>query len=165
MPSVSTLFWASLPILLAALVYQIGAPSALLLLLKLIPDNIFSKIIRNLFSTTHCYVSVRTLSSSLPHAECFSVSNGKFSRVFIDDTSFELSKAYRTGHVVPGLWDGHGHLLQYGELLDSVDLFGSKSMEEVQERLVQYKTQRPEVGTSEQWRRGIGWDHGGFFCW
>ena len=32
-------------------------------------------------------------------------------------------------HVVPGLWDGHAHLLQYGEMLGSVKLFDAASLE------------------------------------
>lgn len=159
MPSNSTLFWASFPILLAALFYQIGVPDALL---KPITEHFVFKVIQNLFTETHCYISVKTLTPNLPHAECFSVSNGKFSRVFLDETSYDVVKHARTGHVIPGLWDGHGHLLQYGELMDSVDLFGANSMKEVQERLVKYRAGRPEAGTSEQWLRGVGWDQANF---
>jgi hypothetical protein len=156
MPPISALFWVSLPIVLVAVVYQVGIPEFL------IPDNLFVKVIQNIFTTTHCYISVTTLASGLPHAECFSVSKGKFSRVFLDETSFDVIKESRTGYVIPGLWDGHGHLLQYGEMMDSVNLFGTKSMKEVQERLVKYKAGREEVGTAEQWLRGVGWDQANF---
>ncbi|KAF1846283.1 uncharacterized protein K460DRAFT_339377 [Cucurbitaria berberidis CBS 394.84] len=159
MPPVFTLFWASLPIILAALVYQIGIPGFILVQLS---EHIAFKVLRNLFSTTHCYTSIRTLSSGLPRAECFSVSDGKFSRVFLDDTSFDVVKQERTGHVIPGLWDGHGHLVQYGESLHAVSLFGANSMTEIKERLVEYKAKNLEVGTNEQWLRGVGWDQAKF---
>jgi predicted amidohydrolase YtcJ len=90
------------------------------------------------------------------------VSNGKFSRVFLDKTSFDVTKEARAGHVIPGLWDGHGHLVQYGELLDSVNLFGTTSMDDVKSRLLDYKASHGEAGTSDQWLRGIGWDQANF---
>lgn len=161
MPSVSSLFWAAYPLLLIAFVYQVGLPT--FIVRPVTESNAFNTLWK-LFATTHCYASVETLTSGLPHAHCFSVSNGKFSRVFRDEVSDGIKKLERprTGHVIPGLWDGHGHLVQYGELLDSVNLFGATSMMEVQQRLVQYKTQRPEAGTQKQWLRGVGWDQAHF---
>jgi predicted amidohydrolase YtcJ len=154
------LFFITLPVLLATILYQIGPQT-------LLPASIHEyagfKVFRSLFEETHCYASVNTLSSGLPHAECFSVSNGRFSRVFNhDDSSPTAVKGARTGYVLPGLWDGHGHLVQYGELLNSVNIFGADSMAEVQDRLVQYKAEHPEEGTSGQWLRGVGWDQAKF---
>lgn len=162
MPSLSALVWASIPLALVAVVYQVGVPQ--FVIDNLIPGPVFLivQIIKNIFTTTHCYVSVQTLSSDLPRAECFSVSNGKFTRVFLDELSFPITKDARTGHVIPGLWDGHGHLLQFGELMDSVNLFGVGSMEEVQRKLIQYKAGHEEAGTREQWLRGVGWDQANF---
>jgi hypothetical protein len=164
MPAHTILFWVTLPVLLGAILYQIGLQALLLA-----PIHEFSgfKTFRSLFEETHCYASVTTLSNGLPNAECFSVSNGRFSRVFKDDlikqdSSFDAVKEARAGYVYPGLWDGHGHLIQYGELLNSVDLFGSKSVTEVQDRLVQYKAAHPEEGTSQHWIRGVGWDQAHF---
>ena len=31
--------------------------------------------------------------------------------------------------VIPGLWDGHAHLLQLGEMLEGVKLYGAGSVE------------------------------------
>jgi predicted amidohydrolase YtcJ len=154
----------TLPVLLGVILYQIG-------LQTLLPTSIHEyagfKIFRSLFEETHCYASVSTLASRLPTAECFSVSNGRFSRVFKDDlikqdVSFDAVKEARAGYAYPGLWDGHGHLVQYGELLNSVDLFGSESMAAVQDRLVQYKASHPEEGSSQYWIRGVGWDQANF---
>lgn len=161
MPNVSSLFWVAYPLLFFAFIYQVGLPDFIVLpISESKAFNTFWKVV----ATTHCYSSVTTLASELPHAQCFSVSNGKFSRVFRDPVSEDLQglERPRTGHVIPGLWDGHGHLLQYGESLDSVNIFGSSSMKEVQQRLLDYKTKRPETGTRQQWLRGVGWDQANF---
>jgi hypothetical protein len=152
MPSVSSLFWAIFALIFAAFIYQAGV---------LLPSFIPAPI-HNLLATTHCYTSVTTLSPHLPRADCFSVLNGKISRVFDDESSAAAIKQSRTGYVLPGLWDGHGHLIQYGELLNSANLFGAKSMDEVKERLVEYKTTHAGVGSREQWLRGVGWDQANF---
>jgi predicted amidohydrolase YtcJ len=159
MPSTSTLFWASFPILLAALVYQVGVPAPIQ---KLISEILVIKIIKQLFVTTYCYKSVRTHSTGLPQAECFTISGDKFSNVFMDATSFAVTKEGRTGHVIPGLWDGHGHLQQYGEMMDSANLFGADSMDKVKNKLVAYRKANEEVGTKEHWLRGVGWDQANF---
>ncbi|KAF3003177.1 hypothetical protein E8E13_009276 [Curvularia kusanoi] len=164
MPAHTLLFWATLPILLGVVLYQIGPH-------VLIPASVHEyagfKVLRSLFEETHCFASVTTLSTGLPKAECFSVTNGRFSRVFNDDlikqdASYDAVKDTRSGYVYPGLWDGHGHLIQYGELLNSVNLFGSGSMAEVQDRLVKYKADHPEEGTHQKWIRGVGWDQANF---
>jgi predicted amidohydrolase YtcJ len=161
MPSISGLFWAAYPLLLVAFIFQVGLPS---FIVRPVTESSAFNTLWKLFATTHCYASVETLSSKLPQAHCFSVANGKFSRVFRDEISEGIKKLERprTGYVIPGLWDGHGHLVQYGELLDSVNLFGATSMKEVQQRLLRYKTQRPETGTQKQWLRGVGWDQAHF---
>jgi hypothetical protein len=103
---------------------------------------------------THCYQSVRTHDADRPSAQCFSVRDGVFEDIWVPDVSI----AATTGHVIPGLWDGHGHLLQYGEFLHSVDLFGSKSLDEVKDRMKAYLDTNPGAGSEDQWLRGVGWD-------
>lgn len=104
---------------------------------------------------TYCYQGVRTHDDSVPSAECFSVKDGLFKGVSSGEPAVVRE---REGYVIPGLWDGHGHLLPYGEFLHSVDLFGSQSFEDVRERLVRYLETNPEAGTAEAWVRGVGWD-------
>jgi len=161
MPAATTLFWAAYPLLLIALIYQVGLPS---FIVRPVTESSAYNTLWKLFTTTHCYASVRTQTSDLPQAHCFSVSGGKFTRVFQDEVPDGMQKLERkrTGYVIPGLWDGHGHLVQYGELLDSVNIFGAASMEEVQQRLLQYRADRPEAGTQKQWLRGVGWDQAHF---
>ena len=110
---------------------------------------------------TFCYDSI---TGSIPEkANCFSISTsaGLFSDVFTLDAA-SAAKHRRPGHVLPGLWDGHGHLLPYGELLHSINLFGSKSLGEATERVRKYVEENPGEGGREEWVRGVGWDQAAF---
>lgn len=68
------------------------------------------------------------------------------------------------GWVIPGIIESHGHILQYGEMLESVSLYGAESMEEVRRRIVAFlEVHRGEgYGTRGKWIRGIGWDQAFF---
>jgi hypothetical protein len=111
----------------------------------------------------YCYQSVTSLSEQHLEVNCFEVSpSGYFTKVFSSNEVKDEKILLREGHVIPGLWDGHGHLLQYGEFLHSVDLFGSKSLEETLSRIVKYVIEHPLAGSSEEWIRGVGWDQSVF---
>ena len=104
---------------------------------------------------TFCYQGVKTPSwAEIPSANCFTVRDGKFFEVAPASEGVEV----QSGFAYPGLWDGHGHLLQYGEFLHSVDLFGSESFDDVRRRLLGYLDGNPGVGGAEEWVRGVGWD-------
>lgn len=122
-----------------------------------------NSVVDYLFSETHCYESIRTHSASEHNANCFTVSpSGTFSKVFCESDAATWSKKSHQGHVIPGLWDGHGHLLQYGEFLNSVDLFGSKSFDEIIVRVDGYLDAHPDAGNADNWLRGTGWDQAAF---
>ncbi|KAH6609678.1 hypothetical protein Trco_003024 [Trichoderma cornu-damae] len=116
----------------------------------------------------YCYKGVRTHDSRQPFAECFSVEDGSFAGVWAKDGTQSLKRAkgadvsVSDGYAIPGLWDGHGHLLQYGEFLHSVDLFGSQSLDDVRDRIKTYLAANPEAGTKHHWLRGVGWDQSVF---
>ncbi|KAI1177166.1 amidohydrolase [Nemania sp. FL0916] len=112
------------------------------------------------FAETHCYQGVRTNGAAgTSDVNCFSVSStGKFSKVFSASSGSRLAETAHAGYAMPGLWDGHGHLLQYGEFLNSVDLFGSTTMDEIRGRVRKYVDEHPGAGTAQEWIRGIGWD-------
>lgn len=111
------------------------------------------------YSETHCYQSVLTNHAAQPYVNCFSVSpTGAFSDVFQADADSDLARNVDLGYAMPGLWDGHGHLLQYGEFLNSVDLFGARSMDEARSRVREYLDRNPQAGSREEWLRGVGWD-------
>jgi predicted amidohydrolase YtcJ len=112
----------------------------------------------------YCYDSITTLTGQ-SSANCFTVSEGKFSRVFenrSDEFLHGRGVVRNSGVVIPGLWDGHGHILGYGELLRTVDLFGSKSLADVNDRIKNYLIAHPVEGTKEEWIRGNGWDQASF---
>lgn len=117
---------------------------------------------------TYCYQRVRTQNKEIPTAQCFSVKQGLVQGVWADkelvvkDSTSSDSLTVDPGYVIPGLWDGHGHLLQYGEFLHSVDLFGSQSLDDVRERLRAYLKANPDAGTAKNWVRGVGWDQTAF---
>ncbi|EGX96281.1 amidohydrolase 3 [Cordyceps militaris CM01] len=122
-------------------------------------------------SQTHCYRSVQTLYSAQPVAQCFTVTNGLFTAVVTQQQEEEeLTSATElkrrgedvAGHVIPGLWDGHGHLIEHGEMLVQVDLFGAATLDEVRARLRAHIEKHPEAGTREHWLRGMGWDQTDF---
>lgn len=107
---------------------------------------------------TFCYQDgIRTGSQDVHIAQCFQVKDGLFTEV---TPSSEAVKAAHLlpGHAIPGLWDGHGHLLQYGEFLHSVDLFGAESFDEVNRRILAYIDAHPGAGSPNSWIRGVGWD-------
>ena len=57
----------------------------------------------------------------------------------------------------PGLNDGHMHFLSFGLSLEQADLSGSRSAEEVRDRLRAFMNrERPAPG---EWITGRGWNH------
>ncbi|KAM3516095.1 hypothetical protein MY11210_000377 [Beauveria gryllotalpidicola] len=116
-------------------------------------------------SQTYCYDSVQTLDSDLPAAQCFTVADGLFTAVTQQGQKQAVNRRgddSTAGHVIPGLWDGHGHLIEHGETLVQVDLFGAATLDEVRARLRDYIRKHPDAGTKERWLRGMGWDQTDF---
>ncbi|OAA76938.1 amidohydrolase 3 [Akanthomyces lecanii RCEF 1005] len=120
-------------------------------------------------SQTYCYTGVQTLHSDQPVAQCFTVANGLFTAVTSGSepelkrrSSEDTTTAAVDGFVIPGLWDGHGHLVDYGEMLVNVDLFGVATLDDMRARLRDHIAQHPGSGTKERWLRGIGWDQTDF---
>lgn len=101
---------------------------------------------------------------------CFRVSHetGRFTEILRDfPTSQPVVKdvVFLSGHVLPGLIDGHGHLAQYGEMRESVVVYDATSMEEVRSKIKEYlagyamkEGNNGKIGSRENWIRGIGWD-------
>jgi hypothetical protein len=107
----------------------------------------------------YCYDHVKTLSKEMPDAKCFSVSEaGSILNIFKKVEHAPTHREIRKGSVIPGLWDGHGHVLQLGESLQSVNLFDATSMKDSLALVSQYVEKYPDAGSSKKWIRGIGWD-------
>ncbi|KAF8425272.1 amidohydrolase family-domain-containing protein [Tirmania nivea] len=120
--------------------------------------------------TTYCYPYIYTLNSEVPNARCFSVGGrGKRFIGVLNETVVgggkvvdwkEKEEGKKEGEVVviPGLWDGHAHLLHLGEMLEGVKLYGMGSVEAVRTSIEMHLIARATLGTKENWLRGFGWD-------
>lgn len=142
-----------------SLVAILGAGLIALVASFIIVDSKSSKSTLRCVSTPSSHII--TLNDSLPQAKCIRVQDGIFTDVFeeIPETNGEEVKSL-DGYVLPGLIDSHGHILQYGEMLESVSLYGAESMEEVRTRIKAFlENHRGEgYGSRQKWIRGIGWD-------
>jgi predicted amidohydrolase YtcJ len=101
---------------------------------------------------------IYTVDSSFSTAESFAIKDGKFVAV---GTYKEILRKYSSAQIIdakgkaiyPGLIDSHCHFYQYGEGLQQVDLVGTKSFDEVLQKISDYaKTNKSE------WIIGRGWD-------
>ena len=98
-------------------------------------------------------------------AACFRVENGIFTEVLESETKTKGEKiTYLDGFVLPGIIESHGHILQYGEMLESISLYGAESVAEMRTRIKDFlEAHKSEgYGTREKWIRGIGWDQAYF---
>lgn len=107
-----------------------------------------------------CYSSIRTHDEHQKNARCFTVADGIFTGISSEDAGPDA--VHSDGHVIPGLWDGHGHLMEYAQFLHSVDLFGASSLDEVRARIKKYVKENPGAGSKQFWIRGMGWDQSAY---
>lgn len=101
---------------------------------------------------------VYTVDSSFSKAEAFAVKDGKFIAV---GTSEEIRNAYDATEsldaqgkaIYPGFIDAHSHFYGYGRWNSQAGLVGTKSFDEVVQKIVEYaKTNK------SSWIIGRGWD-------
>ena len=103
--------------------------------------------------------AVYTVDDENPVVEAFAVDDGRFVAV---GTEAEVAAAYPDwprldlggAAVVPGLIDAHAHLLGLGQALLQADLVGTRSIDEVVERLRDFSATLPDGA----WITGRGWD-------
>ena len=99
-----------------------------------------------------------TVNNNFDKAESFAVKDGKFIAVGTND---EIQKKYATlktidaknQTIVPGLIDAHCHFYGLGLSLQKVDLRGTKSYDEILEKLVVFKKEK-----NADYITGRGWD-------
>src|SRR5678809_1127108 len=60
--------------------------------------------------------------------------------------------------IYPGFIDAHAHFVEYGQSLFTVDLYDSKSIDEVVKRVKDFDSTHP----GEKWILGRGWDQNKF---
>ncbi|MBL1409895.1 amidohydrolase [Sphingobacterium faecale] len=102
---------------------------------------------------------IYSVDSSFAVHEAFAVKNG----IFIDiGTSKDILKRYKAKEIIdaqqtpvyPGFYDAHAHYFELANLFQEVDLNGTKSMEELIDRLQKYQQKNPD----KKWIIGGGWD-------
>lgn len=102
--------------------------------------------------------TVYTVNDSFAVAEAFAVKDGKIVEV---GSTKDIRDKYEGKElldaegrsVYPGFIDGHAHFYNYGEGLQSVDLVGTSSWEEIIGRLKAFGTENKNA-----WIIGRGWD-------
>ncbi len=109
---------------------------------------------------------IYTMDKNDSVVEAVYVEDGKIKKTGSNDEIFSLKKDgdkivdLHNQTVVPGFNDSHLHMLLYGQCLNEVMLFGSKSQDEVVERGSEFlKTHELSEG---QWLVGRGWNHDDF---
>ncbi len=94
--------------------------------------------------------------------KCFRVQEGIFTEVLESEPNVKWGEkiTYIDGFVLPGIIESHGHILQYGEMLESVSLYGAESVAEIRFRIKEYLDAHDGegYGSREKFIRGIGWD-------
>ncbi|MGB3776434.1 MAG: amidohydrolase, partial [Leeuwenhoekiella sp.] len=102
--------------------------------------------------------TVYTVDSAFSKAGAFAVKDGKFIAV---GTAKEITDAYDSPNTIdakgkivyPGLIDAHCHFFRFGASLQNVDLVGTKSYDEVLNRVVDFQEKKPT-----DFIYGRGWD-------
>ncbi|MDF2190204.1 amidohydrolase [Paraflavitalea sp. CAU 1676] len=102
--------------------------------------------------------TVYTVDSTFSTAEALAVKDGK---IIATGTSADLMAQYEAKEkrdaqgkfIYPGLIDAHAHFLQYGMGLQTANLVGTTSWEEIIQKLQAFATANPEG-----WIIGRGWD-------
>jgi predicted amidohydrolase YtcJ len=107
--------------------------------------------------------TIYTVDSSFSISEAMAVKDGKI--VETGKTS-DLQSKYEAKEkldaqgkfIYPGFIDAHAHFVGYGQSLFTVDLYDSKSMGEVMQRVKGFDSAHP----NETWILGRGWDQNKF---
>lgn len=103
---------------------------------------------------------IYTADATRPVAEALAVRGGRVAFVGSERGALALAgprteRLDAAGHtVIPGMVDAHAHLLNLGQALRTVDLVGTRSLDEVIARV----RERAATSAPGEWIRGRGWD-------
>lgn len=102
---------------------------------------------------------VYTVDSAFTIAEAFAVDNGSIiavgsSNEILDTYTSDSTVDLKGKTVLPGLIDAHSHFIGYAKTKLGADLVGTRSFDEVLERVVQHRDKFPD----QPWIQGRGWD-------
>ena len=101
-----------------------------------------------------------TMDPDLPEAEAVAVKDGRIAavgaRVPIEELAGRstLVRDLDGRRVIPGINDTHNHLLSMGRVLNEVQLYTARSIEEIKERVAE----RVSTSPPGAWITGRGWD-------
>ncbi len=103
--------------------------------------------------------TVYTVDKDFSTQEAFAVKDGKFIEVgktedILKKYEAKEQKDLKGKFVYPGFYDAHCHFVGYGLGLQTADLTGTKSFQEILERLKEFEKNNPD----KQWITGRGWD-------
>ncbi|KAF7905840.1 hypothetical protein EAF00_000119 [Botryotinia globosa] len=120
-------------------------------------------------STLYCVrepYTITSLSSDTPNPRCFRVRIDVITEILGRVPSAEEGEkiVWLNGFVLPGIIESHGHILQYGEMLESVSLYEAESVDDVKSRIKEWlgRHEGEGYGGREKWIRGVGWDQAHF---
>ncbi len=109
--------------------------------------------------------TIYTVNDAFETAEALAVKNGKIvaiGKAADISTKFEAKNTIDAGgkFLYPGFIDAHAHFLNYGLSLQTADLIGTTSWDDIIDRLVTFsKKQAAENSSaSKDWLIGRGWD-------
>ena len=102
--------------------------------------------------------TIYTVNEGFDIAEAFAVTNGKIVEVgLLNDleAKYEAANLFDASGktIVPGLIDAHAHLLNLGMSMQQVDLVGTKSYQEVLQRVIAFQKKN-----NNEYIIGRGWD-------
>lgn len=106
---------------------------------------------------------IYTVDSNFSVAEAMAVKDGKILAVGKNEEIIAAYKAKETidakGQIIfPGFIDAHAHFVGYAHSLFEVNLYDSKSMEEIAQRVKTFADSHP----GQEWLIGRGWDQNKF---
>jgi predicted amidohydrolase YtcJ len=111
---------------------------------------------------------IYTIDSSFSVQQAMAVKDGKIIETGSNEQILNSYSAKETNDlegktVLPGFIDAHCHFLSYGLGLQQVDLVGTKSFEEVIQRVKDFtvkmdQVKNPELKPEDNWIIGRGWD-------
>ena len=102
---------------------------------------------------------IYTADSLFTSAQAFAVKDGKFvavgsSESILNDYQADSVADLKGQPVYPGFYDPHAHFLGLGQMLEQADLVGTRSFDEVIQRLKTFSEKHPD----NLWVLGRGWD-------
>ncbi|WP_296705746.1 amidohydrolase family protein, partial [Algoriphagus sp.] len=103
--------------------------------------------------------TIYTVNQEFEISDAIAIHEGRFVAVGSESEIFSTYESTKTidlegKTVYPGFIDAHTHFFRYGEGLRVIDLVGTKSFEELIQKVINYADSNPD----EPWILGSGWD-------